>query len=530
MENDRRVERGAAGAGEGLHLGVDFEVARSVERELQRGGLARDGEHLARGGAAGGLGEIARVDGRADGDGLGDELARGGRAAGPAAAAIFGRVGGGDGRALPRLVRVEEGGARGRVGREEEAGDAQRVGPGVRDGDREDVGAGRGLEAEAGDGVRGAHEPVLDLGEIRQLHVLEEEVRRAAREVVAGDREPVDPHLGVGVAGLLALPEAAALEGDPALVGAAGEIDAEALGAEREAVAEERRGIRHGVLDRAGRAEEAEAAIGRVEGALEDARGLRHHLLAGAAEVEGEAPRRAQRRHLHQLDAIDVEGARAAVDEGEARDVRDVEGALDLAAVGPVLLAAPEAAGEVELDHVIAGGRAEAVLVAIVEALVVVLDLEAEARGAGAGVVHGEAQRAVAGPVGDGELRERAHRAGVEPERSLAVGAPVRGDDGLPRAAAGPALDGGIALEVLHDGDGGQPRGIDLAVAAAGEGEREGEGERGGLGAELGAAPSGAPIANALQGSAARASSSARWAALAAFTSFTCFSSTSVPR
>ena len=123
-----------------------------------------------------------------------------------------------------RCVGVEEGGAGRRVGREEEAGDAQRVLAGRGDGEGEDVGPGRGLEAEAGDGVRGADELLFDLGEVGDLQVLEEEVGGARREVVAGagDGSAVHQHLGAGVAALLVLPEAAALEGDRALVRAAG--------------------------------------------------------------------------------------------------------------------------------------------------------------------------------------------------------------------------------------------------------------------------------------------------------------------
>ncbi len=292
-------------------------------------------------------------------------------------------------------------------------------------------------KAEAGDGVGRAHQALLDLPEVRELEVLEQEVRRPRREVVPGDGAPVHPHLGVRVAGLLALPEAAALEGDDAQVGASHEIHAEARVAEGEAVAQQRRRVRHGVRYRRyrpRRAEQAEAPLRRVRRGLEDARGLCHHLLAGAPEVEGEAPRRRQRRHLHELDAIDVQRALAAIDEGEPGDVGRVDGALDLAAVRPVLFSSPEAAREVELDDVIARRRPEAVLVAIVEARVAVLDLEAQPEGAPAGVVHGEAQRAVAGPVGHGEYGERAHHDRVEPERARADGAPVGGEGRRARA------------------------------------------------------------------------------------------------
>ena len=81
--------------------------------------------------------------------------------------------------------------------------------------------------------------------------------------------------------------------------------------------------------------------------------------------------------------------------------------------------------------------RREDLLVAVVEAAVVVLHLDPQAGGAGAGVVHGEAQDAVAGPVGDGERFEGSHHAGVEAERAPAVGAPLGGERGLPGAAAG---------------------------------------------------------------------------------------------
>src|SRR6185437_16974327 len=100
-------------------------------------------------------------------------------------------------------------------------------------------------------------------------------------------------------------------------------------------------------------------ALRRVPGGLEDARRLPHHLLAGAAEVEGEAAGRRDGRDADELEVVDVDRALAAVHEGEARDVGDVERGLHRAAVGPVLLAAPEAAGEVEGDDVIAGRRAE---------------------------------------------------------------------------------------------------------------------------------------------------------------------------
>ena len=303
--------------------------------------------------------------------------------------------------------------------------------------------------------------------------ILEEEVRLSARGRVRRDRDAVHPHLGPVVVALLALPEAAALEGDPAEVGASREIDAEGRVAEREAVAEERRGIRHGAREGSHLSQEAEAPLGGVLRRLEDTRGLPHHLLAGAAEVEGEAPRGRELWHLHELQAVDVERALAAVDEGDAGDAGDVEGGLDRAAVGPVLLASPEPAGEVELDHVIAGQRPEAVLVAIVEALVPVLDLEPQAQRGRAGVVHGEPQRAVAGPVGDREIREGSHHPPVDPERSLAVGAPLARDGRLPRARLGPALDGGAVLEVLDDRDRREPRRVG-PLAATGE-RRRGE-------------------------------------------------------
>ncbi len=468
---------------------MEREILPRVEAEVDGDLLPAHGGDLFEGRARGVRGVVARVHHHAGRERLDDDVSLGGGAPAAASAAILGRVGGGDRLGLQVILRVEEGAALGGVGREEEAGDAERVADWSRRVDGEDVAAARGVEREAGDGRGGAHQLGLDLIEAGELGVLEGEVRAGRGEVVLVGDDAVDEERGVGVAAGLALPEAAALEGHPAEVFAAGEVDAKAAGVEAEAAAEERRRERGAAEEELlGLAEHAEAALGRVERGLEDAGALRHDREAFLAEVEGEGEGGGDGGALLDREPVDEEVAGAAVVEADARDLGDVDRRLHVAAVGQVLFAAPEAAREVELDHLIAGEGAEAALEARGELGVVVLDLQAELHGAVERVVDVEAEHGERAPVGDAQVGEACLDPRADHQRARAVGVPRGGDLGRAAGVAGPLLDRGDASEVLHHRGEGAGRGALRAAAIApggGDDHREDDGAAGRTGGHV---------------------------------------------
>ncbi len=253
----------------------------------------------------------------------------------------------------------------------------------------------------------------------------------------------------------LGLPEAGALEGDPPDRRAARQVCGELGLFPGEAVSQQGRRVRGGALEEggfSGARHEAEAGCRVVESVLEDAFRLGHDACPAAAKVEGHSAGRGREGVLDEGEGVDVEGLVAPVFEADPGDLADIEGRLRGAAEGAVLLAAPESAGDVDVDDGVAGRRAEGRTVPVVERLVVVLELEADGCQSIRGVVEVDAEGVEAAEIGAKEAVGGGEEAGIDPQRSLAVRGPVLGAVDVARCVARPFREADAPLEILHEG------------------------------------------------------------------------------